>query len=166
MKNLFKKIGALLVAAVMVLSMCTAVFADETSATTATGSITVTGLTANDNTTLKVYKVVGFDENISDWTIEDWANNYATNTNHVVNINWEALKSVNPLPNPVKEINVSENQTTVTIDGLGIGAYMIIATGTHTIYNVMGEAPYGYDANNLIVPAAKTINAKSSDYQA
>ena len=28
MKNLFKKIGALLVAAVMVLSMCTAVFAD------------------------------------------------------------------------------------------------------------------------------------------
>lgn len=37
MKNLFKKIGALLVAAVMVLSMCTAVFADETSATTATG---------------------------------------------------------------------------------------------------------------------------------
>lgn len=71
MKNLFKKIGALLVAAVMVLSMCTAVFADETSATTATGSITVTGLTANDNTTLKVYKVVGFNENISDWTIED-----------------------------------------------------------------------------------------------
>lgn len=53
MKNLFKKIGALLVAAVMVLSMCTAVFADETSATTATGSITVTGLTANDNTTIK-----------------------------------------------------------------------------------------------------------------
>lgn len=75
------------------------------------------------------------------------------------------MKSVNPLPNPVKEINVSENQTTVTIDGLEIGAYMIIATGTHTIYNVMGEAPYGYDANNLIVPAAKTINAKSSDYQ-
>lgn len=31
MKNLFKKIGALLVAAVMVLSMCTAVFADGTS---------------------------------------------------------------------------------------------------------------------------------------
>lgn len=28
MKNLFKKIGALLVVAVMVLSMCTAVFAD------------------------------------------------------------------------------------------------------------------------------------------
>lgn len=40
MKNLFKKIGALLVAAVMVLSMCTAVFADDT--TEPTSSITVT----------------------------------------------------------------------------------------------------------------------------
>ena len=91
MKIYLKKIGALLVVAVMVLSMCTAVFADETSATTATGSITVTGLTANDNTTLKVYKVVGFDENISDWTIEDWANNYATNTNHVVSTHFQIL---------------------------------------------------------------------------
>lgn len=32
MKNLFKKIGALLVAAVMVLSMCTAVFAEGPTA--------------------------------------------------------------------------------------------------------------------------------------
>ena len=56
------------------------------AATTTTGSITVTGLTANDNTTLKVYKVVGFDEENSDWTIESWAQNHATNTNHVVNI--------------------------------------------------------------------------------
>lgn len=36
MKNLFKKVGALLVAAVMVLSMCTAVFADDTTNATIT----------------------------------------------------------------------------------------------------------------------------------
>lgn len=42
MKNLFKKIGALLVAAVMVLSMCTAAFAEVKSAT-----ITVNNLDAN-----------------------------------------------------------------------------------------------------------------------
>ena len=35
MKNLFKKIGALLVAAVMVLSMCTAVFAEGPTGPTA-----------------------------------------------------------------------------------------------------------------------------------
>lgn len=162
MKNLFKKISAILIAAVMVLAMA---FAADATATTAKGSITVTGLTANDNTTLKVYKVVGFDEANSDWTIESWAQNHANNTNHVVSIDWEALKSVNPLPTPVKEITVPANSTSYSIDGLEIGAYMIIATGTHTTYNVMGEAPYGYDANNLIVPAAKTINAKSSEYQ-
>lgn len=165
MKNLFKKISAILMAAIMVLAMASTAFAADVAATTATGSITVTGLTANDSTTLKVYKVVGFDEANSDWTIESWAQNHATNTNHVVSIDWEALKKVNPLPTPVQDITVPADSTTYKIDGLEIGAYMIIATGDHTTYNVMGEAPYGYDANNLIVPAAKTINAKSSDYQ-
>lgn len=61
MKNLFKKISAILMAAIMVLAMASTAFAAD-AATTTTGSITVTGLTANDNTTLKVYKVVGFDE--------------------------------------------------------------------------------------------------------
>ncbi len=165
MKNLFKKIGALLVAAVMVLSMCTAVFAADTAATTATGSITINGLTANDNTTLKVYKVVGFDEAKSDWTIEKWAASGATNTNHVVTINWGTLATINPLPEPVEEISVPANQTSYTIEGLEIGAYMILATGTNTVYTVMGEAPYGYDSNNLIVPASKTIDAKASTYK-
>ena len=65
MKNLFKKISAILIAAIMVLAMASTAFAADAAATTATGSITVTGLTANDGTTLKVYKVVGFDENRS-----------------------------------------------------------------------------------------------------
>lgn len=138
MKNLFKKISAILMAAIMVLAMASTAFAAD-AATTTTGSITVTGLTANDNTTLKVYKVVGFDEANSDWTIESWAQNHATNTNRVVNIDWEALKSVNPLPTPVREIPVPANSTTYKIDGLEIGAYMIIATGDRTTYNVMGE---------------------------
>lgn len=54
MKNLFKKISAILMAAIMVLAMASTAFAAD-AATTTTGSITVTGLTANDNTTLKVY---------------------------------------------------------------------------------------------------------------
>ena len=112
MKNLFKKIGALLVAAVMVLSMCTVVFADETPATTKTGSITINGLTANDNTTLKVYKVVGFNEAGSDWTIESWVTSGVTNNNHVVAIDWDTVAKINPLPTPVKNINVPNHQFT------------------------------------------------------
>ena len=164
MKNLFKKISAILIAAIMVLAMASTAFAADAAATTATGSITVTGLTANDGTTLKVYKVVGFDENRSDWTIESWAQAHAINTNHIVSIDWAELEKIAP-DTPYRTIDVPTDATSYKIDGLEIGAYMIIATGTHTTYNVMGEAPYGYDANNLIVPAAKTINAKSSDYQ-
>lgn len=47
MKNLFKKISAILMAAIMVLAMASTAFAAD-AATTTTGSITVTGLTAND----------------------------------------------------------------------------------------------------------------------
>ena len=54
MKNLFKKIGALLVAAVMVLSMCTAVFADKVE-DKYTNDITVTNLAADVNTTSVSY---------------------------------------------------------------------------------------------------------------
>lgn len=46
MKNLFKKISAILMAAIMVLAMASTAFAAD-AATTTTGSITVTGLTAN-----------------------------------------------------------------------------------------------------------------------
>lgn len=46
MKNLFKKIGALLVAAVMVLSMCTAVFAAKVE-NEYTNAITVKNLAAD-----------------------------------------------------------------------------------------------------------------------
>lgn len=164
MKNLFKKIGALLVAAVMVLSMCTAVFAEETSTTATTGSITVTGLTANDNTTLKIYKVVGFSENDSSWTVESWAKKYVTiGENNKVTINWEGLEKAEGLPEVTP---ISVEGTSYTISGLDIGAYMIIAAGDTTTYNVMGEGTYGYDDNdNLIIPVAKTINAKASTYQ-
>lgn len=50
MKNLFKKIGALLVAAVMVLSMCTAVFAAKVE-NEYTNAITVKNLAADVDTT-------------------------------------------------------------------------------------------------------------------
>lgn len=50
MKNLFKKIGALLMAAVMVLSMCTAVFAD--------GSATITLTNFADADSLKYMQII------------------------------------------------------------------------------------------------------------
>lgn len=60
MKNLFKKIGALLVAAVMVLSMCTAAFAAD-------GKIVITvndenGNLLSEEATLKYLQVIAPDQ--------------------------------------------------------------------------------------------------------
>ena len=74
MKNLFKKIGALLVAAVMVLSMCTAVFADKVE-NDYTNDITVTNLAADVDTTLNVYNIIYLDLTGGNqtWKVVDWA---------------------------------------------------------------------------------------------
>lgn len=58
--KIFKKIGALLVAAVMVLSMCTAVFAAKVE-NEYTNAITVKNLAADVDTTLKVYNIIYLD---------------------------------------------------------------------------------------------------------
>ena len=74
MKNLFKKIGALLVAAVMVLSMCTAVFA----ATKDTATITVDGA---GKATLTYAQVIKADQSTrTGWNFVDSnvANAYVT----------------------------------------------------------------------------------------
>ena len=74
MKNLFKKIGALLVAAVMVLSMCTAAFAADGSA-----SANITIENAGTNAKFQCVQVIKPDVNKeTGWTFssEDIAKHY------------------------------------------------------------------------------------------
>lgn len=96
MKNLFKKIGALLVAAVMVLSMCTAVFADKVTNQYA-DKITVTNLAADVATTLNVYNIIYLDVDAAGnqtWKVVDWAKDYIEEANGEFTIkNSEALKN-------------------------------------------------------------------------
>ena len=166
MKNLFKKIGALLVAAVMVLSMCTAVFADEQETTAeGTASLTVKVLVPGEETTVEVYKVVGWNAAGSTWTLEKGVTeeDVNLNTKPEVTINWNNFvgKKANLERVEVKKVT----SDTVTFSNLAIGAYYVYAQSKNTTYNPMGEAVYEYDENTgLMKPADKTIDAKGSTY--
>lgn len=166
MKNLFKKIGALLVAAVMVLSMCTAVFADEQETPAeGTASLTVKGLVPGEATTVEVYKVVGWDAETSQWVLG--TNVTAADVNldkNPVEITWANFVDKKQTLDIVAVQNDVENGS-VTFNNLAIGAYYVYAHSDKTAYNPMGEAVYAYDENTgLMKPADKTIDAKGSTY--
>lgn len=64
MKKYFKKISALLMAAIMVLTMCATVFAaDEGTTTTEPGHATVKNVENGSNVKVKAYKIVNYDAN-------------------------------------------------------------------------------------------------------
>ena len=160
-----KKFFAVILSLAMVLGMSITAFATEAGTATqaATGKITVEGLT-KEETTVKIYKVVSWNEAKSEWKVEDWANGKVDLTKNPVTINWNALKDIATdadLYQPAKTVS----NGTAEFDNLEIGAYLIIANGLTTEYNVMGDFTYDYDSDNLMVPAQKTISAKASDYQ-
>ena len=159
-----KKIFAVILSLAMVLGMSMTAFATEagTATQTATGKITVEGLT-NEKTTVKIYKVVSWDEANSEWKVENWAKGKVDLTKDPVTINWNALKEIATDANLYQAAKEVSNGT-AEFDNLEIGAYLITANGDTTVYNVMGDFTYDYDSDNLMVPAQKTISAKASDY--
>ena len=159
-----KKFFAVILSLAMVLGMSITAFATEAgTATQAAGKITVEGLT-KEKTTVKIYKVVSWNEAQSKWEAEAWAKDYVDLTKNPVTINWDGLKDVAADDNLYQAAKTVSNGT-AEFDNLEIGAYLITANGITTEYNVMGDFTYDYDSDNLMVPAQKTINAKASDYQ-
>lgn len=159
-----KKFFAVLLALAMVLGMSITAFATEAGTATqaATGKITVEGLT-KEKTTVKIYKVVSWDEAKSEWKVENWAKDQVDLTKNPVTINWNALKEIATDTNLYQAAKEVSNGT-AEFDNLEIGAYLITANGINTEYNVMGDFTYDYDSDNLMVPAQKTISAKASNY--
>lgn len=147
MKNLFKKIGALLVAAVMVLSMCTAVFAIPVTNQYA-DKITVTNLAADVATTLNVYNIIYLDvDNAGNqtWKVVDWAKDYieedTTNGEFKIKDNKsEDLK--NAADARKADYTVIESETSHEFTNLPIGAYVIRAFDTKGTYSLMVANTY------------------------
>ena len=86
-----KKFFAVILSLAMVLGMSITAFATEAGTATqaATGKITVEGLT-KEKTTVKIYKVVSWDEAKSEWKVENWAKDHVDLTKNPVKIDWRS----------------------------------------------------------------------------
>lgn len=117
-----KKFFAVILSLAMVLGMSMTAFATEagTATQTATGKITVEGLT-NEKTTVKIYKVVSWDEANSEWKVENWAKGKVDLTKDPVTINWNALKEIATDANLYQAAKEVSNGT-AEFDNLEIGS--------------------------------------------
>lgn len=166
MKNLFKKIGALLVAAVMVLSMCTAVFADKVEGEYK-ANITVTNLAADVETTLNVYNIIYLDvENGNQtWKVVDWAKNYVSEDSKsgaFTIIDSDGLKNAADKQTNV-DFTATESKTSHTFENLPIGAYVIRAFDSKGTYSLMVANTYK-DNDMYMASEPASVVAKMEKY--
>ncbi|WP_278655358.1 SpaH/EbpB family LPXTG-anchored major pilin [Blautia massiliensis (ex Durand et al. 2017)] len=180
MKNLFKKIGALLVAAVMVLSMCTAVFAAD-------GDVFITVNDENGNqltgATLKYLQVIAQDRTTE--TGWKFVNNAGTayKTAFHVGDDQLAIKKLIEAQNPGTYMDEEGNPTVIkatsteiaaALNSLTItagmanpqkvteaGVYAISATQSNYTYSNMA-AYVGFAAENYPTLESTTVTAKRS----
>lgn len=170
MKNLFKKIGALLVAAVMVLSMCTAVFATQVKDHYA-DKITVTNLAADVATTLNVYNIIYLDvDNAGNqtWKVVDWAKDYieedTTNGEFKIKDNKsEDLK--NAADARTADYTAIESGTSYEFTNLPIGAYVIRAFDIKGTYSLMVANTYDKAGDTYMASKSANVVAKMSEYK-
>ena len=180
MKNLFKKIGALLVAAVMVLSMCTAVFAAD-------GDVFITVNDENGNqltgATLKYLQVIAPDQTTeTGWKFVNGAET-AYKTAFKVSDDQLAIKKLIEAQNPKTyvdeeghstvtaatstEIAAALNSLTITAEMANpqkvtvAGVYAISATQSNYTYSNMA-AYVGFAAENYPTLESTTVTAKRS----
>lgn len=147
MKNLFKKIGALLVAAVMVLSMCTAAFAETSNMNGTTpspddkGKVKISGVAAGDTVTL--YKIVkaNYNDNGFYGYSEVVNNTIADKTTFVPTAEEiSALANNDTITANTNAVEKKADSTTVEFEGLYIGSYLVKVTAGKdniTVYNPM-----------------------------
>lgn len=169
MKNLFKKIGALLVAAVMVLSMCTAVFAAGKVTNQYANDITITNLADDVATTLNVYNIIYLevdDAGNQTWKVVDWAKNYVSEDTK----NGEfTIKDSTGLRDAADaqtsaDYTATEFGTEHVFSKLPIGAYVIRAFDTKGTYSLMVANTYK-DNGTYMASESADVAAKMSEYK-
>lgn len=167
MKNLFKKISAILMAAVMVLAMASTAFAAKVT-DKYTNKITVTNLAADVETTLKLYNIIYLDQDDAGnqtWQVVGWAKNYInedTTTGKFNISNPAGLKEA--ADKQAADVTEKETGTTHEFTNLPIGAYVICASDVKGVYSLMVANTYDKDGETYMADKAADVVAKMESY--
>lgn len=150
----------------MVLSMCTAVFADKVEGEYK-ANITVTHLAADVETTLNVYNIIYLDvENGNQtWKVVDWAANYVSEDSKsgaFTIIDSNGLKNAADAQENV-DFTATESGTSHTFENLPIGAYVIRAFDSKGTYSLMVANTYK-DNDTYMASEPASVVAKMSEY--
>ncbi len=160
MKN-FKKVIALVLAAVMMMAMSITAFA---APETGSATIKVTNISERDEkTALTVYQIASIDSKKNEIVVADWAK-AAYNEKLLPNFDAtelnNAFEKANPKPSVVKTAE-SVKGADVEFKGLAGGVYMIKAVGDKVQYNTMVAVAYTTDDNGNYVAETKAIEIKA-----
>ena len=167
MKNLFKKISAILMAAIMVLAMASTAFAAKVT-DKYTNKITVTNLAADVETTLKLYNIIYLDQNNAGnqtWQVVEWAKKYISEDTGTGNFNITdsaGLKAAADSRNA--DVTEKETGTTHEFSNLPIGAYVICASDVKGVYSLMVANTYDKDGETYMADKAADVVAKMESY--
>lgn len=167
MKNLFKKISAILMAAIMVLAMASTAFAAKVT-DKYTNKITVTNLAADVETTLKLYNIIYLDQNNAGnqtWQVVEWAKKYISGDTVTGNFNITdsaGLKAAADSRNA--DVTEKETGTTHEFSNLPIGAYVICASDVKGVYSLMVANTYDKDGETYMADKAADVVAKMESY--
>lgn len=167
MKNLFKKISAILMAAIMVLAMASTAFAAKVT-DKYTNKITVTNLAADVETTLKLYNIIYLDQNNAGnqtWQVVEWAKKYISEDTVTGNFNITdsaGLKAAADSRNAY--VTEKETGTTHEFSNLPIGAYVICASDVKGVYSLMVANTYDKDGETYMADKAADVVAKMESY--
>lgn len=180
-----KKVLAIILSMAMILGMSLTTFAaPDDSGTTGQASVTVEGLTPNDETEVKIYEVVTWDAATNAWVVADWVKTLEEQNSETYvsfpsdqsggDATIEYVKLAEAIenaaeqykPDPKDSYVLLQNEDSHTFNGLNLGAYLVTASGDTTTYSAMGGRTYKYDeATNYVIGALEaTVYAKGSNY--
>lgn len=161
MKKYFKKISALLMAAIMVLSMCTAVFATSTPGADGIygteddrGSVTVAGVEEEKGVTVSVYPIMLAEYKNN--TFSGYTNPYNLTIEDVDNVPTVKVTAdkLTGIYDTVKGnegwITLDKNGTVWHKDGLKVGTYLVKVSGSESVSYNLAVVSIQYKENNAL----------------